>query len=1271
MIAPGMARERVRPGLTARAGEGGRVAHAPRAPGTAGAVLALQRQAGNAAVTALLSAQARSPTPGAGAEINAALTELRGGDPSLAPVERGLRAAKALGVPVQLEGPKPAASALAVVRTGFGPEKVAPKKAPQPAGASPRIASRRRSGGMPGRSRPGPGRGRRVRPAGAGPAAADLAPTGSALIGDRALSPPVPPTGMRPRDDPAFKRVTRGVRTSAASARAHPSAADKAREAQAAAVAPPDDVAAQAKAAKVDTMDAQQPGEFDRKAFIAAVKAAVEAKSPKTLKEADGFSKSGRAGQVKGEVKGMVDTGTKAQAKDLEAATQAPPDQSKAVPKPVTALRPESPGVAPQVPATGAAPKPAPPEQLNLQAGPHAANAEMADAGVTEAQLAESKEPAFEQALADKRAAAAHAETAPAQYRAQERAVLQQGRAQASEATAAGIAGMQGSKAAAVAGLVADKEKTKTKDEAKRAQVTAKVEALFAATEADVKKILTGIDPKVDAEFTRGEAAARRAFESYVAVKMAAYKADRYSGALGGLRWAKDKLLGMPAKVNEFFEAGRERYLAQMNEVISRVATIVGNGLTAAKRRIAKGRADIATYVKSLPADLKKVGAEASQEIGERFEQLTASVDAKQESVVDTLATKYVEARTGLDERIEALQAENKGLVDKAIGAIKGVINTIRELAAMLRNALQRAASAVGEIVRKPVKFLKNLIAGVKGGILRFKDNILAHLKKGLMGWLFGALAAGGIQLPDKFDLKGVVTLLASIFGLTWRNIRQRVVRKIGERVMGAVEKGVDIFAKLASEGVGGLWQMLVEKVGDLKEMILEKAQDFVITKIITAGITWLISLLNPASAFVKACKLIYDIVMFFVNNARRIVQFVTTVIDSFVDVVRGNVSGVVSKIENALGQMVPILIGFLASVLGIGGIGEKIREIVSALRKPVNKALDFIIKTGLKLAGPVIRGLKGLGGKAKAKIAAGKAWVKGKAQAGKAWVKAKVAAAKEFLSFRRKFTVEGESHNLYTTPGSDALVVASTPTELDQHPDTAVRKAYTAYRRAVDPAKTAAAKKRVSAKPLQDILAALRAWLKRTKGKDPQASAPGIGNIALYRNQPSSLRTDIPVWALEREHVVPRAFANAMFKSLNLKGIPAGKSDYRAQTTIMIYKGAAAQKTHGPDADNATSDVLKGDLAAVVDEYHKTKASQKPSAAGLVVDSAIRLMGWYSEDAIERTAIAVEHENRRNGARRGKPESPEQVVPSHAKIEQAAHEQMQDINRQLKARLQ
>ena len=353
--------------------------------------------------------------------------------------------------------------------------------------------------------------------------------------------------------------------------------------------------------------------------------------------------------------------------------------------------------------------------------------------------------------------------------------------------------------------------------------------------------------------------------------------------------------------------------------------------------------------------------------------------------MVDTLATKYVEARKGLDERIEALQAENKGLVDKAIGAIKAIINTIRQLAAMLKNVLSRVAGVVGDIIKNPIGFLGNLIAGVKGGILKFKDNILDHLRKGLMSWLFGALAEGGIEIPDKLDIKGIIKLLASLFGLTWANIRNRLVKQIGEKAMAAAEKGVEIFKIIATEGIGGLWQMLIEKLGDIKEMILEQVKDFVITKIITAGITWLIGLLNPAAAFIKACKLIYDVVMFFVSNAARIVKFVNTVIDSVADIVRGNVSGVVNKINDVLGQMVPIIIGFLASVIGLGGIGQKIRQIVQTLQKPINKALDFVIKTGLKLAGPIIRGIKGISGKVKAKVAAGKAWVKGKAGAVKA----------------------------------------------------------------------------------------------------------------------------------------------------------------------------------------------------------------------------------------------------------------------------------------------
>jgi len=979
--------------------DGRRKAAAGRARPAVGSasLFALQRSAGNSAVNALLAAKLKWPSEQAAKDIDGALRETRRDEPAIDTVEKGLKAAKSLGIPVELEGPKPPPSALAVTTTGFGPASVAPKKPVPPPKPVPAKSPLGKAAAKPAKPVSAGGA-----PRGAAPTAT---PTGGVagagpqpLSADQLLQPPVAPKSIAPEEDSSFKQVTGNVKAFAKEKRAHPPAASKAKEAQDAALAPTDDIAGQAKAAKVDTMEAQQAGSFDKKAFIAAVKTAIEAKSPKTLKEADDYAKSGKAGEVKGEVKGLVNQGKEGQAKDIETATAAPPDTSKGVPKPVSPMGPEQQGPAASIPAAGAVPKPAPPEQLNLEAGKQQANQEMADADVSEKQLAESNEPDFQQALADKKEAAAHADTAPGEFRKHEQDVITQAKTEAAAETKAGVAGMQGAKGAALAKLVADKGKTKSKDEAKRAEVTANVQSIYAKTEKDVGEILKAIDPKVDDEFALGEADARKTFESYVSAKMSAYKKDRYSGWLGGYRWLRDKLRGMPSKVNEFYEAGRELYLKQMDGVITRVANIVGDYLTAAKKRIAAGKTEIASYVKSLPANLQKVGAEASKEIADKFEQLEDDVKSKQESVVDTLATKYVEARKGLDERIEELQAENRGLIDKAIGAIKAVINTIRQLASMLMNTLARVASVVGDIIKAPVRFLGNLIDGVKGGILRFKDNILEHLRKGLMSWLFGALAEGGIELPDKFDLQGIIKLLASLFGLTWRNIRNRIVKQIGEKAMSAIETGVEIFKLLASGGVAALWQMLMEKLGDIKEMILEQVKDFVITRIITAGITWLIGLLNPAAAFIKACKLIYDIIMFFVNNAERIAKFVNTVIDSAADIVRGNIGGVVAKIEDVLGQMVPILIGFLASVIGIGGIGQKIREIIGKLQKPVTKAIDFVIKTGLKLAGPIIRGLKGIGGKVKAKVAAGKAWVKGKAEAGKAWVKGKAEAGKKWV---------------------------------------------------------------------------------------------------------------------------------------------------------------------------------------------------------------------------------------------------------------------------------
>ncbi|HET9531793.1 MAG TPA: hypothetical protein VFQ92_15650, partial [Blastocatellia bacterium] len=140
-------------------------------------------------------------------------------------------------------------------------------------------------------------------------------------------------------------------------------------------------------------------------------------------------------------------------------------------------------------------------------------------------------------------------------------------------------------------------------------------------------------------------------------------------------------------------------------------------------------------------------------------------------------------------------------------------------------------------------------------------------------------------------------------------------------------------------------------KFSDLKEMLVDGIQDMLITQVIKAGIKWVIGLLNPVGAFIKAAMAIYEIVTFFIQKAKQIGEFISSLVDSIAEVAKGNISAAAKKIEESLARAIPLIIGFLASLLGISGLAEKVKKLFMSLRKRVEKFIDGLILKAKKFA--------------------------------------------------------------------------------------------------------------------------------------------------------------------------------------------------------------------------------------------------------------------------------------------------------------------------------
>lgn len=258
---------------------------------------------------------------------------------------------------------------------------------------------------------------------------------------------------------------------------------------------------------------------------------------------------------------------------------------------------------------------------------------------------------------------------------------------------------------------------------------------------------------------------------------------------------------------------------------------------------------------------------------------------------------------------------------------------------------ISRAGAAFQTILRNPVGFVGNLVRAGRMGFEQFAGRFLTHLRASLVGWLTGTLGGTGVHIPQAFTLQEILKFVLSVLGLTWAQVRVRLVRILGETPVRALETGFALVRTLVTQGPAAAWQEIVAAAGNLRDMVIEQVMAFVKSRVVEAAVTRLVSMLSPAGALIQAIIAIYNTVMFFVERLRQIAQVAAAFIDSIAAIAAGSLGAAANRVEQTMAGMLTLVISFLARLAGLGRVADAVTGLIRRVRAPIERGIDRVVQ--------------------------------------------------------------------------------------------------------------------------------------------------------------------------------------------------------------------------------------------------------------------------------------------------------------------------------------
>ena len=310
-----------------------------------------------------------------------------------------------------------------------------------------------------------------------------------------------------------------------------------------------------------------------------------------------------------------------------------------------------------------------------------------------------------------------------------------------------------------------------------------------------------------------------------------------------------------------------------------------------------------------------------------------------------------------------------KGAIKATFHLILRVFNVPVEL---LMKVIAKAQVAWDAVTKAPIKFLKNCVRVVGLAFKAYADKLFDNLLAGLEGWLFAEVAQQGIKRPKSWtDPWDLVQLALDIMGLSVNHVidlldkKNRITKDTAatlKKWWARISRAWDWIMEMRGKSPGEVTEAIISNAKDFAKTILEGIVEWIVEKVAIeiAEMAAAAAASAGLSEVLDVIRRIYRAIKTAVRWMRTILEMIDRGLDAVMEIAAGALAGPAEIVLGAMKRGTPAVIGFLAEQVGLGGVGDKIREIIQKIRDGIDNAILAIYDKLKALFDGIVRMAKG-----------------------------------------------------------------------------------------------------------------------------------------------------------------------------------------------------------------------------------------------------------------------------------------------------------------------